>query len=249
MSPVAAAALAWIAGTRHERSDDVRRALVASGIVSKTDPAALTRWCAQLTPVRFPPGHAIAAGGDSGGRLYVIMSGKVKVSIRRLDGCEIVLTILKRHEIFGVVSLFDPVARETRITALTEVLAVPIERGQLLRWMAECPELSARTLRLFARRAKEMTDTLTDFGFADAAGRVASRLLLLKRRFGHREGGVVRIVHDLTLEDFSRLVGVSPELIGKTMRDFEDRGWIRSEDTSVVIVDSEALSSYRNPMP
>jgi CRP-like cAMP-binding protein len=176
----------------------VRRALVASGIVSKTDPAALTRWCAQLTPVRFPPGHAIATGGDSGGRLYVIMSGKVKVSIRRLDGCEIVLTILKRHEIFGVVSLFDPVARETRITALTEV---------------------------------------------------ASRLLLLKRRFGHREGGVIRIVHDLTLEDFSCLVGVSPELIGKTMRDFEDRGWIRSEDTSVVIVDSEALSSYRNPMP
>ena len=77
MSPVAAAALAWIAGTRHERSDDVRRAPVASGIVSKTDPAALTRWCAQLTPVRFPPGHAIATGGDSGGRLYVIMSGKV----------------------------------------------------------------------------------------------------------------------------------------------------------------------------
>lgn len=249
ISPVAAAALGCLAVTRHERPDDVRNALVASGIVSKTDPAALTRWCAQLTPARFPPGHVIAAGGDSGGRLYVIMSGKVKVAIRRPDGREIALAVLRSYEIFGAVSLFDPVARETRITALTEVLAVPIERGQLLRWMAECPELSARTLRLFARRAKEMTDTLTDFGFADAAGRVASRLLLLKRRFGHREGEVVRIVHDLTLEDFSRLVGVSPELIGKTMRDFEDRGWIRSEDTSVVIVDSEALSCYRNPMP
>jgi CRP-like cAMP-binding protein len=155
MSPVAVAALAWIAATRPERSDGVCGALVASGIVSKTDPAALSRWCAELKPVRFPAGHVIAAGGDSGGRLYVIMSGKVEVSIRRLDGCEVVLTVLKSHEIFGVVSLFDPVACETRITALTEVLAVPIERGQLLRWMAECPELSARTLRLFARRAKE----------------------------------------------------------------------------------------------
>ena len=247
MSPVAVAALAWIAATRPERSDGVGRALVASGIVSKTDPAALSRWCAELKPVRFPAGHVIAAGGDSGGRLYVIMSGKVKASIRRLDGREVVLAVLKNYEIFGVVSLFDPVACETRITALTEVLAVPIERGQLLRWMAECPELSARTLRLFARRAKEMTDALTDFAFADLAGRVASRLLLLRRRFGCREGEVVRIVHDLTVDDFSRLVGVSPELIGKTLRDFENRGWIRLDDTSVAIADSEALSSYRNP--
>ena len=78
----------------------------------------------------------------------------------RQDGCELLLAVLGRHEIFGVVSLFEPVAGETRLTALTEVLAVPIERGQLLSWMAECPELSARTLRLFARRAKEMTDAL-----------------------------------------------------------------------------------------
>ena len=133
--------------------DDVRRVMVASGIVSKTDPAALNRWCGQLKPVRFPAGHIIATGGDDGGRLYIIMTGKVKASICRQDGCELLLAVLGSHEIFGVVSLFEPVAPETRITALTEVLTVPIEREQLLSfWMAECPELSARTLRLFAPR-------------------------------------------------------------------------------------------------
>jgi CRP/FNR family transcriptional regulator, cyclic AMP receptor protein len=224
---------------------DVRRALVASGIVSKTDPAALSRWCRQLTPVCFPPGHVIATGGDIGGRLYVIMSGKVKASICRSDDHEVALVVLGRHEIFGVVSLFDPVASETRITALTEVVSVPIERDQLLSWMAECPELGARTLRLFARRAREMTDALTDFASADVQGRVASRLSLLKRRFGRREGEVVRIEHDMTLEDFSRLVGASPQLIRSTLRDFENRGWIRLEDGSVVIVDFQAFSSVR----
>jgi CRP-like cAMP-binding protein len=123
---------------------------------------------------------------------------------------------------------------------------VPIERDQLLMWMAECSEFSAQMLRLYARRTKEMTDTLTDFAFADVHSRVASRLLLLRRRFGHREGEVVRIVHDLTLEDLSRLVGVSPKLIGHTLRDFEDRGWIRLDGTSVVVVDSHALASVRS---
>src|SRR3984885_2134441 len=240
--------ISQVHATTPPRSIDVRRALVASGIVSKTDPAALTRWCRQLKPVRFPAGHVIATGGDDGGRLYVIMSGKVKASICRQGGCELLLTVLGRHEIFGVVSLFEPVAGETRITALTEVLAVPIERGQLLSWMAECPELSARMMRLFARRAKERTDALTDFVSADIRGRVASRLSLLKRRFGQREGEVVRIVHEMTMEDFSRLVGVLPEVVRNALSDFENQGWISLDDDSVVVIDSQALSSCRNPL-
>ena len=234
--------------TTPPRAIDVRRALVASGIVNKSDPAALTRWCRQLKPVRFPAGHVIAAGGDDGGRLYVIMSGKVKASICRRDGCELLLAVLGRYEIFGVVSLFEPVARETRLTALTEVLAVPIERGQLLSWMAECPELGARTLRLFARRAKEMTDALTDFVSADVLGRVASRLSLLQRRFGRREGEVVRIEHEMTMEDFALLVGVSPEVVRNALNDLENQGWIRLDGDGVVVVDSEAISSHRNPL-
>ena len=231
---------------RREWPDDVRQALLESGLFGKTDPAALSRWCEQLKPVCVAPGRVNCVRGDFGGRLYIIMSGKVEISHFRPGGCEIALTVLGRYEIVGGVSLFDPAACETRVTALTEVRVVPIERDQLLMWMAECSEFSAQMLRLYARRTKEMTDTLTDFTFADVHSRVASRLLLLRRRFGHREGEVVRIVHDLTLEDLSRLVGVTPKLIGHTLRDFEDRGWIRLDGTSVVVVDSHALASLRS---
>ena len=93
-----------------------------------------------------------------------------------------------------------------------------------------------------------MTDALTDFASADIHGRVASRLSLLKRRFGRREGEVVRIVHEMTIEDFSRLVGVSPEVVRNTLGDLENQGWIRLDDDSVVVVDSQALASYRNPL-
>jgi CRP/FNR family transcriptional regulator, cyclic AMP receptor protein len=226
-------------------SDEVRRALIASGIVRMSDPVALSRWCSELNPVRFPAEHVIASGGDAGGRLYVIMSGRVKTSIIRPDRTELLLAVLGSYEIFGVVSLFEPVARETRITALTDVVAVPIERGQLLDWMTECPELSIQTLRLFARRVREMTDALTEFASADVQGRVASRLSLLKRRFGRREGDVVRIVHEMSMQDFSLLVGVSPQVVRNTLRDFENQGWIRLDDEGVVVVDSHAITKSR----
>ena len=91
-----------------------------------------------------------------------------------------------------------------------------------------------------------MTDALTDFASADIRGRVASRLSLLKRRFGRREGEVVRIEHEMTMEDFSRLVGVSPEVVRNTLGDLENQGWIHLDDDSVVVVDSQALASVRS---
>jgi CRP/FNR family transcriptional regulator, cyclic AMP receptor protein len=225
--------------------NDVCEALLASRVFGKTDPATLSRWCEQLTPVRFPPGHVVGARDDLGGSLYLIMSGKLKLSNFRRDGREIALTMLGRNEIFGGVSLFDPAACVTRVIALTEVVLVPIERSQLLMWMGECAELSHQMLRLYARRTREMIDTLNDFAFADVHSRVASRLLWLKKRFGRRDGEAVRIVHDLTLEDFSRFVGASTVTIAKTLHEFQDRGWIQLEGRSVVVVDSHALESVR----
>lgn len=225
----------------------VYKALAASGIFSRTNAEAVCALAEQLATEQFMPGRIVGSERGLGGRLFVIVSGKVKVSYRLPDGGEIILTILGPSEIFGVTTLFDPEAREVTVTTLTEVVAVPIERGQLLVWMAEHPEVRDQVLRLFARWANATTNSLADFAFADAHKRIASRLLFLRQRFGRREGDVVRVVHDLTLKDFARLVGDAPKTVVAVLRDFADRGWIRLEGNSVVIVDGHALASL-SPM-
>jgi CRP/FNR family cyclic AMP-dependent transcriptional regulator len=88
-----------------------------------------------------------------------------------------------------------------------------------------------------------MTKNLVDFVFADPPYRVASRLLLLGKRFGRRERDVVRVTHDLTLEEMSLYAGVTKDTVDATLRDFEDRGWIRFEDNCLEIVDGQGLAA------
>jgi CRP/FNR family transcriptional regulator, cyclic AMP receptor protein len=228
-------------------SSDVHKALIASGIFSKIDPDMVSAVSRQLEPLQFSRGDILDAQRNRGGRVYIILCGKVKVSYRHSTGSEMVLTILGPREIFGAITLFDAESREFKATALTEVVAVPIERDQFLLWVTECPEFGDQVLRLFARWLKSATNSLVDFAFADAQRRVANQLLFLRKRFGRREGEVVRVVHDLTLKDFAHLVGVAPKTILAALGDFEDRGWIRLEDNSVVIVDGQALASL-NPV-
>lgn len=227
----------------------VYQALLSTGIFGRTDPSVVSAFSRQLQPVHFAPGHAVATEGDFGGRLYVIISGKVKVSYRRPDGREMLLTIVGPAEFLGATAMFDPASRRATASTLTQVLAVPIERQQLLAWMVEHPEIRDQLLRLLARWARLSTTFLNDFASADSQKRVAGRLLFLGQRFGRREGEVVRVVHDLTSDDFSRLVDVATETIGATLRNFEHHGWIHLDDKSFLIADSQALRSLRDSMP
>jgi CRP/FNR family transcriptional regulator, cyclic AMP receptor protein len=222
---------------------DVHQALIGSGLFGKTDPDVVSALIEHLLPVRFAPGHVVFAQGDPGSCLYLVASGKVKVAYRYADGREVVLNVVGASDVFGEVTPFDYGTREFTATALTEVCAVAIERDRLLAWMADCPEMVLQVTRLLARRAEVMTKCLVDFVFADPPYRVAQRLLLLGRRFGRREGDVVRVVHDLSLEEISLFAGVSPETVDATLRDFRDRGLIRFEDGWLEIVQGQALAA------
>jgi CRP-like cAMP-binding protein len=206
------------------------------------DSHTVSAWVKHLRPVRFPAGHIVFAQGDPAGPLYMIASGKVKVIYRHTDGREAVLNVLGPSEVFGEVTPFDCGPREVTVTAVTDVCAVAIERRQLLAWMAELPEVMHQIMRLLARRADLMTKTLIDLACPDPTYRVANRLLMLGRRFGRKEGDVVRVVHDLTLEEISLFARVPSETVAATLRSFEDRDWIRADDGYLLIMDSRALA-------
>jgi len=71
---------------------------------------------------------------------------------------------------------------------------------------------------------------------------VAKQLLHLGQQFGTREGGAIRVTHDLTQEEIAQLVGASRETVNKALADFAHRGWIQLEGKSVLICDSERLA-------
>jgi CRP-like cAMP-binding protein len=221
---------------------DVCRALSASPVFAKTDAEVLSGWCAQLQPVDLSAGHVLTAQNGYAERLYVIVSGKAKVCYRPIEDFEVVVKVVGPSDLVGAVTLFDPHARGMSVITLTDVTAVPIERDRFLTWMVEHPEISDQLMRLFARWTRATRRYLFDFLYADARSRLARRLLALSQRFGEQEGAVVRVVHDLTLQELSLFAGVSCETTDAALREFEERGWIRLEDNGLVIRDAHALT-------
>ena len=97
-------------------------------------------------------------------------------------------------------------------------------------------------LRVLARRLRRTNDQLADLIFTDVPGRVAKNLLQMAGKFGTRDGGVLRVTHDLTQEELAQLVGASRETVNKALADFASRGWLRLDGKSVIILDPERLA-------
>ena len=218
--------------------------LARAGIFQGVEPTAVAALTKQLQPVDFPRGHTIFAEGEPGDRLYIIISGKVKIGRRSPDGRENLLTIMGPSDMFGELSIFDPGPRTSSATTITEVRAVSMDRDALKAWIQDRPEIAEQLLRVLARRLRRTNNNLADLIFTDVPGRVAKALLDLANRFGRPVEDGIMVSHDLTQEELAQLVGASRETVNKALADFAARGWLHLEPRAVVLHDV-----VRNPTP
>ena len=239
-----------VAGTwmrRRVQSVDMSGVLVDS-ILAQTAlfrgvaPEALQALAGRLSSVYVKPGHVFFTEGQPGDRLYVVVSGSVKVGRRSQDGREVFFTLRGPSESFGELSVFDPGPRTSTATAVNDVRAVPVDGDDLRAWVRQHPDEAERLLRLLARRLRKTDDSMSDLILNDVPSRLAKQLLGLAQRFGVQENGAIRVAHGLTQEELAHLVGSSRETVNKALSDFSQRGWIRLERKGIVIADSEHLA-------
>ncbi|MGB9251112.1 MAG: Crp/Fnr family transcriptional regulator [Mycobacterium sp.] len=226
---------------------DLDEVLARTGLFQGVEPSGVSALTKQLHEVDFPRGHTLFVEGQPGDRLYIIVSGKVKIGRSSPDGRENLLTIMGPSDMFGELSILDPGPRTSSATTVTDLCAVSIDREALCAWMVERPEIIERLLRVLARRLRRTNDNVADLTFTDVPGRVAKQLLQLAQRFGTQEDGALRVTHDLTQAEIAQLVGASRETVNKALGDFAHRGWITLEGKSVLISNAERLRQVSAP--
>ncbi|PRX99485.1 Crp/Fnr family transcriptional regulator [Allonocardiopsis opalescens] len=196
---------------------------------------------ASITEIRLGRGQRLFAEGDAGDRLYVILSGKVKLTRTAVDGRENLLGVLGPGEMFGELSLFDPRPRTASAIAVTDVVLAGLGHDDLRPFLADRPEVAVHLLKALAQRLRRTNDVMADLVFTDVPGRVAKQLLDLAERFGKQGDDGLHVHHDLTQEELAQLVGASRETVNKALADFAGRGWLRIEAKAVVLVDVERM--------
>ena len=215
----------------------IRKAPIFMGL----DTSAADALRASMNLVKLRKGQSLFKEGDDGDHLFVVSSGKVKLGTKSVDGRENLLMILGPGDMFGELSLFDSGPRTATATAVTDSKLLALGQDKVIPWVKEHPEVSLQLLARLASRLRRTNEVVGDLVFSDVPGRVAKALIDLGVKFGDKRTEGLFVNHDLTQEELAQLVGASRETVNKALADFAQRGWLRLEARSVMILDYERL--------
>src|SRR5262245_14874637 len=85
----------------------------------------------QVERKSFSARHRIYKIGDSGGRAYILVSGKVRVTTVDEDQQEVVVDEPAPGEFFGMASMLDETAHQTSAVAVEDTLCVEVDRHDI----------------------------------------------------------------------------------------------------------------------
>ncbi|GHD31854.1 MULTISPECIES: Crp/Fnr family transcriptional regulator [Nocardiopsis] len=221
--------------------DEVNEVLRKAPLFEALDEEDAAALRSSVSEVRLGRGQTLFNEGDEGDRLYVILSGKVKLTRTAVDGRENLLGVLGPSEMFGELSLFDPRPRTASAVAVTDAVLAGLGHDDLRPFLSSRPHVSLQLLKALAARLRRTNDVMADLVFTDVPGRVAKALLELADKFGKEGEDGLHVHHDLTQEELAQLVGASRETVNKALAEFALRGWLRIEAKAVVLMDVERM--------
>lgn len=191
--------------------------------------------------MRLARGEVIFHQGGPGDETFLVVHGRVRIGRAAESGKEHVLSLLGPGELFGELTLFDPVPRKATATAATDVELVSLSGDAVRAWLTDDPDAAWQLVRFLARRLRRTSDVLENLLVPDVPRRVARTLLTLADRFGRRVLGGVRVEHGLTQEELAHYVGASRESVNRTLAALTLRSVIRLEPRAIIITDLAQL--------
>ena len=185
----------------------------------------------------------IFSEGDPSEWFYVVTEGKVKITKLSQDGKEIILEVIHPMDFFGGLAVIRGFPYPANAVAMEDTKLLKISRSNLMRVLDRFPNLMYCMAQQVGDRMKESHETLKNIALERVEARIASLLLKLSDKTGHKTADGVVIDMKLTKQDIAEMVGTTVETSIRTMSKLKKTGVVAEKEGKIVIKNSEKLKA------
>lgn len=182
---------------------------------------------------RYPKGAFIVNQNEMGSSMYLLVSGRVKVSLASPDGKELALNYLEAPAHFGEMSLVDAEPRSADVIAVTEVELFSLDAKDLSHAIQINPRLALSLIATLSRRLRHTIARLEDMAFHDASHRVM-RVVLNVATASYEARGVP-VIQGLTHYDIATLAGTSRETASRIISNLAKEGALATKGRKIIV--------------
>ena len=186
-------------------------------------------------------GDVLFRKGDEGTALYIIIKGRIKITVPSKLGDEITLAILGQSDFFGEMALLDSLPRSADATSVEETLLYVLNRSDFLSFLIHNENAVRAILYALSSRLRKTDDFLTEVCFLNISARLARRLLEMSESLIHENKPGSSMELKLTQKDLASLLGTTRETINRELKILRDRGIVSTSRNLITIHNLELL--------
>ena len=184
----------------------------------------------------------VMQAGDETDSIYVLLSGKAKVLINDEQGHEVILGYMGAQDFFGEMGILDDQPRSASVYTLEACEMLRLSKDGFMSCLKENTEVAMLVIRNLVRRLRAADRKIESLALVDVSGRVARILLDIAEEI---DGRLV-VQRTPAKQDIARQIGASREMVSRVVKDLEQRGLLRAERRSMVIIDRNILRTLKS---
>jgi CRP/FNR family transcriptional regulator, cyclic AMP receptor protein len=192
----------------------------------------------------FTAGQTVFSRSEPGASLYLMTSGRARLSVTTPDGRELTLRMAETGDIFGEIAVLDDGARTADATALTDVTVATLTAKRLAQLMDDHPVVVRTALKFVCSRLRDTTTQLEEIALYPIERRVA-RFLLSAVALGGHDPAATDVSLDLKMNqtELALLLGASRPKVNVSLGALTEAGAITRKG-DLIVCHTAALRAF-----
>jgi CRP-like cAMP-binding protein len=189
----------------------------------------------EMREVNFEPSQVIFARGDVGREIYLVVSGRVRISVLTAEGRELSFAHAEAGSIFGEIAMLDGGPRTADATAVGKVVALSLSKPAFKRLIDTRPVVGEAVIRFMCTRVREADQQLEAIALYPIEGRLARFFLAAARQKApDKKEGRVTVDLPISQSELGLLIGASRPKVNTALSLLESSGALERSGSGFV---------------
>ncbi len=189
----------------------------------------------------FPTGARLFLENEPAKGIYLLCSGKVKLSVSSKGGKTLILQLARPGDILGLSAAMSGSPYEVSAETLYPSQVSFIRRDDFVSFIGRFPEAYQAVIRQLNSQYASACEQLRTVGLSTNAHEKIARLFLHWSSDEKQSAQQAKIKMPLTHEQIAECVGSTRETVTRTLSEFKNRHLVMFHGTTVMIPDRAAL--------
>ena len=181
---------------------------------------------------RIPKGAILFRDGDSSKEMYVIHSGRVKIT-KQVDDVEKTLAVLNQGDFFGEMATLLDKPRSATAAVVEDSLLIVMDPQTFGAMISGNTEIALKIMKRLASRILEVNEKIENLMLRDNMSRIVHMLMHMVEAGGVKEGDYVRI--NISPRELANEADIDVHVVKDLLNRLSEAGIVTFEEKAIKI--------------